>query len=65
MLHLFDGEVFGMVSFVVAISVCIKCFIGSEHFESWTSLVLHNVLNCFHSALFVFQQGDLLSSLID
>ena len=63
-LCLFDGEVFGMVSFAIVISVCVKCFNGAEHFEWWTSLVLHNVLNCCQSTLFVFQQGDLLLSLI-
>ena len=63
-LRLFDGEVFGMVSFAIAITICVKCFVGFEHFESWTSLVLQNVLNCCQSALFVFQQGGLLLSLI-
>ena len=62
MLCLFEGELFGIVSFAIAINVSVKCFIRTVLFGSWTSLLLHKVLNCYQSALFVFQQGGLLLS---
>ena len=54
-LRLFDG---------VAINVSIKCFIRTQMFGSWTSLLLNKFLNWCQSALFVFQQGGLLLSWI-
>ena len=57
--HLFVGEVFDIVSFGIIINISMKCFIRTLLFGSWTSLLLHKVLNCGQSALFVFQQGDL------
>ena len=63
-LRLFDGEVFGIVSFAIAINVSVKCFIRTVLFWSWTSLLLYKVLNCCQSTLFIFQQGGLLLSWI-
>ena len=61
---MFDGDFFGIVSFTIAIKVSVKCYIRTVQFGSWTSFVLHKFLNFFQSALFVFQQGGLLFSLI-
>ena len=61
-LCLFDSEVFYIVA--IAINVSIKCFIRTVLFGSLTSLLLHKVLNCCQSALFVFQQRGLLLSQI-
>ena len=51
-----------IVSFAISIRFSVKCFIRAVLFGSWTSLRLHNVLNCCQLALFVFQLGGLLLS---
>ena len=51
-LHLFEGEVFAIVSFAIAINVSVKCFIWTVLFGSWTNLLLNMVLNCCQSDSF-------------
>ena len=63
-LRLFEGEVFGIVLFAIVINISVKCFIRTVLFGSWSGLLLHKILNCFQSTLFVFQQGGLLLSWI-
>ena len=57
-------KVFSIVLFAIVIKVSVKCFIKTVQFGSWTSFVLHKFLNFCQSALFAFQQGGLLFSLI-
>ena len=60
-LRLFESEDFGIHSFPIPNNVLVKCFIRIALFQSWSIFLLHKFLNCCQSALFVFQQGSLMS----
>ena len=54
-LRLFEGEVFDILSFAIAMNISVICLIRTVVFGSRTSLLSHKVLNCCQSALLVSQ----------
>ena len=58
-LHLFEAEVFALVSFAIEIRVSAKCLVWSMMFGSYNRFYLQRVSKTFQFAKFIFQWRSL------